>query len=167
VDEGARHALIAQYADGYRVVAAALADITDAEMDAREGPGEWSSRQIVHHLADSETIGAIRLRRLLVEDSPVIQAFDQEEYARRLPYDAPMEPALALFGAVRAANLSILQHMSDAEWRRAGTHSESGHYTPTDWLEIYVAHAILHADQIRRARAAVPSVRDGAEAEAS
>jgi hypothetical protein len=154
MDTAQRTTLIARYADGCRVVTEALADITDAEIDAREGPGEWSPRQIVHHLADSETIGATRLRRLLAEDDPLIPAFDQEEYARRAHYDLPIEPALALFRAVRAANLPILRQLSDAEWQRAGTHSESGHYTAVDWLEIYVAHAITHADQIRRARAA-------------
>ena len=43
--------------------------------------------------------------------------------------------------------------MSDAEWSREGTHSESGRYTVLDWLRIYAAHAHNHAEQIRRARA--------------
>jgi hypothetical protein len=43
--------------------------------------------------------------------------------------------------------------MTEAEWSREGTHSESGHYSVIKWLEIYAHHAHNHADQIRRARA--------------
>jgi hypothetical protein len=45
--------------------------------------------------------------------------------------------------------------MSEDDWQREGTHSESGAYTPEDWLKIYAAHAHNHAEQIRRLRAAV------------
>ncbi len=44
--------------------------------------------------------------------------------------------------------------MSDADWSRAGTHSESGRYTAEDWLRIYADHAHNHAAQIRRLREA-------------
>ena len=42
--------------------------------------------------------------------------------------------------------------MTDADWSRAGTHSESGRYTAEDWLRIYADHAHNHAAQIRRLR---------------
>jgi hypothetical protein len=67
------------------------------------GPGRWSAREIVHHLADSEMTAAIRLRRLLAEERPAIQGYDQEEFARRLHYDRPHEASLELFRAVREA----------------------------------------------------------------
>jgi hypothetical protein len=44
--------------------------------------------------------------------------------------------------------------MSEADWAREGTHSESGRYSMDTWLEIYAVHAHNHAAQIRRARAA-------------
>ena len=49
-----RKQLIAQYRDGYRAVSEALLKITPEELDARPGPGRWSPREIIHHLADSE-----------------------------------------------------------------------------------------------------------------
>jgi hypothetical protein len=48
----------------------------------------------------------------------------------------------------------ILEQMTEAEWARPGTHSESGRSSPEKWLEIYAPHAHAHADQIRAARAA-------------
>src|SRR3954467_2723841 len=65
-----RQKLIEQYNDGYRVVAEALTGIDDEQLDARPGPGKWSSREIVHHLADSEMTAATRLRLLLPLEPP-------------------------------------------------------------------------------------------------
>ncbi len=154
MDAVTRGRLVEQYRDGYRVVVEALAGITEAELDAREAPGEWSPREVVHHLADSEMTSAIRLRRLIVEDRPLIVGYDQEEFARRLYYDRPIEASLAAFRAARETTAQILDRLSEAEWAREGTHSESGRYTVLDWLQIYAIHAHDHADQIRRARAA-------------
>ena len=149
-----RQKAIEAYKDGYRVVTEALAGITAAELDARPGANEWSPREIVHHLADSEMTSAIRLRRLLVEENPVIVGYDQEEFARRLFYDRPIEASLAAFQAARLTTAELLDRMDDADWERAGTHDESGRYAVADWLDIYAVHAHDHADQIRRARTA-------------
>jgi hypothetical protein len=154
-----RQALIDRYRDGYRVVAQALEGITDAELDARPGPGTWTAREIVHHLADSEMTSAIRLRRLIAEDNPVITGYDQEEFARKLYYDRPIASSLEAFRLARLTSAEILDRLTDAEWGRAGTHSESGPYGVQKWLEIYAQHAHGHADQIRRARASAAVTR--------
>ena len=98
---------------------------------------------------------AIRLRLLLAEERPTIRGYDQEAFARRLHYDRPIEASLAAFEAARRTTAELLHRMSEEDWGREGTHSESGRYTVEDWLEIYAAHAHDHADQIRRARAKV------------
>jgi hypothetical protein len=149
-----RDALIDQYEDGPRVVGAALEGITAAELEAREAPGEWSSREIVHHLADSEMTSAIRLRLLIAQDGPTFLGYDQEEFVRRLFPDRPIEPSLAAFAGARAATAPILRRLREEQWLRFGTHSESGRYSVEDWLRLYGSHAHEHAGQIRRARAA-------------
>lgn len=147
-----RSQLIEQYMDGYRVITDALAGADDAALDAREAAGEWSPREVVHHLADSEMTSAIRIRRVLVEDNPLIQGYDQDEFATRLWYDRPIEHSLEAFRLARASTAELLTRMSDSDWQRGGTHSDSGPYTAEDWLRIYAVHAHEHADQIRRAR---------------
>jgi hypothetical protein len=94
-----------------------------------------------------------RGRKLLAEDDPVVQGYDQA-YARRLHYDRPVETSLAVFRAVRASTAELLERLEEQDWGRAGTHTESGPYTMDDWLEIYAAHAFDHAEQIRRVRGA-------------
>ena len=154
MDAKTRKELIAKYKDGCRIVAEALKGITEKELDARPAPGKWSAREITHHLADSEMIAAIRLRRLITEEQATIRAYDQNIFARRLYYDRPIQASLDAFRAARESTVEILERMTDAEWMRQGTHSESGQYTSEKWLEIYAKHAHTHAEQIRKARAA-------------
>ena len=116
--DGERKNLIAQYQAGYAEVVKALDGASEAELDARPGPGTWSAREIVHHLADSEMTSAIRLRRLIAEDGPLIQGYDQDDYARRLHYDRPIEPSLAAFGAARACTVPFLERLTPDEWER-------------------------------------------------
>ena len=152
MDEKTRQELIEKYKMGYSVVADALVGITEAELDARPAPNKWSAREIVHHLADSEMTAAIRLRLLLAVDNPSIHGYDQDVFARRLHYDRRIEASLDAFKASRRTTAEILDCMSEDDWRREGTHSESGRYTIERWLEIYSTHAHKHAEQILVAR---------------
>ena len=152
MDATERRVLIDQYREGIDEVRRAVDGATDSELDRRPADGEWSAREVAHHLADSEAMSTIRLRRLLAEDEPLIQAYDEAEFARRLHYDRPIEASLAVYAAVRSSNVQLLDTLNEAEWQRAGTHSEEGAYSVEAWLRIYAAHGHDHADQIRRAR---------------
>jgi hypothetical protein len=155
MDHTRRAALIERFKGAPRAVTEALNEITEAELDTRPGPDEWSPRQVVHHLADSEMIAAIRLRRLLAEDRPVIPAYDEAALARRLHYaNRPIGPAVDAFRAACLTSAELLERLSEAEWAREGTHTERGRYTVEDWLVLHAGHAHEHADQIRRARVA-------------
>jgi len=158
VERSHRDELIERYREGPDVVDQALAGITQAELDFRPGPEDWSPREVVHHLADSEMTSAIRLRRLLAEDEALIVGYDEAEFARRLFYtDRPIQPSLEALRAARASTADILVRLDDEQWARTGVHTESGAYGMESWLEIYATHAHDHADQIRRARAAAGS----------
>jgi DinB superfamily len=148
-DERAR--LIKRYRHGHRVVMEALSDITPEELD-RSASGEWTPRQTAHHLADSEMMSAIRIRRLLTEDQPEIHGYDEAAFARILTSDRPIEPSLETMRWARETCAQLLERMTEEDWRRVGTHTESGPYSAEDWLTIYAAHAHDHAEQIKRAR---------------
>ena len=149
-----RKKLIDEYKDGYRVVAESLSGATDEELDARPGPTKWTAREVAHHLGDSEMAAAIRLRMLLAVDRPTIFGYDQDEFARRLHYDRPIESSIEAFKSARRTTAEILDRMTEAEWQREGTHTEHGRYTIERWLQIYAPHAHKHAEQIKVARAA-------------
>jgi hypothetical protein len=150
--ENNRHFLLERFATGFAAVADALDGAGDEDLDRRGPSGEWSAREIAHHLADSESMAYVRLRRLIAEDEPVIAGYDEPEWARRLHYERPIETSLEVLQAVRGASQQLLMSLTPDEWERRGTHSESGAYSVDDWLGIYSEHSHDHADQIRRAR---------------
>jgi len=121
----------------------------------RHAKGEWSARQIIHHLADSEAQSYARLRRLIAEPAgSLIQGYDEAAWASSpvLGYEAlPVEHSVEVFRAVRQSSLVILRRLDDVDLERHGVHSESGRYTLNDWLNIYTRHAREHAEQLRAA----------------
>ena len=152
MDAAARAALVDQYRAGHAAIVEAIADIGQDNLDRRPADGGWTPREVVHHTADSEMTSAIRLRRLIAEENPLIVAYDGDEFALRLHYaDRPIEPALAAIASARATTVQILDSLTDAEWARTGTHSEAGAYGVERWLEIYAVHCHDHADKIRAA----------------
>jgi len=154
MDAYERESLITRYRRGAAAVDDALIGITDDELDRApvEADG-WTARQVVHHLADSEAMAYTRLRRLVADETPVIQGYDEPVWARRLHYDdRSIEPSIAVMRAVRASSLQLLESLTDREWTKTGTHPESGAYSVEEWLRIYASHPHDHADQIRRAR---------------
>lgn len=144
-----RAALISRYRDGHRAVVEALRSVREHELD-RSASGEWTPRMIAHHLADSEMTSAIRLRRLIAESDPVIAGYDEVEFARKLTSDRPIEPSIEAMRWARESTAQILDRLTDEDWKKTGTHSESGPYSVEKWLTIYANHAHDHAEQIKR-----------------
>jgi hypothetical protein len=153
MDAERRRELIAQYREGPGVVEELVGGLSEEDFDRAPGDGGWTARQVLHHLADSEMRSAIRVRQLLAEDDPVIQGYDEGEWANRLRYDSrpPQAAVIALRGA-RESTADILDELGEDDWARSGTHTESGPgYSVDTWLDIYAAHAHDHAEQIRKA----------------
>ena len=144
----------ADYAAATQAFLDAATILRPSDLDTRHADG-WSARQVIHHVADSEAQSYARLRRLLAEQpDPVIQGYDEAAWARspRLGYETlPIEPPLAVFSAVRASSLMLLERLTPPDLDLAGTHNESGPYTVRDWLRIYALHPREHADQLMRA----------------
>lgn len=149
-----RSVLIATYAAGFEVVQQALSGFTPEMLTVNLFEGKWSAAEIVQHLADSEMQSALRLRKLLTEDFPVIYGYDQELYAAKLHYNKrDIAPALTALRGARETSLQLLENLTETNWQRAGWHTEHGVYTIETWLEIYAAHAHNHAEQILLLRA--------------
>jgi len=146
-----REQLIAQYAAGPARLKTALATVPKDAMMWRPAPREWSAHEIVCHCADSETNAYARIRYLLAEKDPVLQGYDQDQWARSFDYHShPLEPALAVVEAVRANTLALIGRLPETAWTREGRHTDSGRYTAEDWLKIYADHLEGHARQIEK-----------------
>ena len=50
-------------------------------------PGKWTVRQLLHHLADAETVLYDRIRRVISEPKTLVWAFDQDLWCKHLDYE--------------------------------------------------------------------------------
>ncbi|MEO6526259.1 MAG: DinB family protein [Gemmatimonadaceae bacterium] len=126
-----------------------LDGISDELLARRPSPEKWSVGEIVAHLADDELVGAYRIRMILSAPGTDIQAFDQDVWATTGRY-ASSDPAtsLALFRALRQANLVLLLALEPDEWDRFGIHAERGRESVRDIVAYYAGHDINHFRQI-------------------
>src|SRR5579859_4271198 len=105
-----RQELITVLADAPVALRAAVAGLTDAQLDTRYR--NWTIRQIVHHIADSHVNSYIRFKWALTEETPTIKAYDEGLWARlddsRL---GDVQPALALLEGLHARWVQLLRSM--------------------------------------------------------
>lgn len=112
-------------------------------------PGKWSPGEIVAHLADCELVFGFRLRQTLAEDSPVIQPFDQDNWAKTYKGISPDE-ALQAFQGFRGWNLVLLEDLPPGAMSRKVTHPERGAMTFQTIVETMAGHDINHLGQLQR-----------------
>ncbi|MCA8995175.1 MAG: DinB family protein, partial [Planctomycetaceae bacterium] len=62
--------LIDAYAAGAQLLRDVLKATSQVDIDARPVEGQWSIREVVCHLADSEIVYADRMKRVIAEDNP-------------------------------------------------------------------------------------------------
>jgi hypothetical protein len=87
--------------------------------------GGWSPLEVLGHVRDSIEINEERFRRIVAEDEPRIQSWDQEEAAVRADYNSePLERVLEDITAGRSRTVQILRRLDDGQWLRAGLHSD-------------------------------------------
>src|SRR5216684_9225928 len=60
---------------------AAVARLTDEQLDTPYRPGGWTVRQVVHHVPDSHLNSYTRFRLALTEDEPTIKPYDEARWA--------------------------------------------------------------------------------------
>src|SRR5262249_18183002 len=112
-----RASLIQRYADGPRRLRSAFSAVPPAAITWRPKPGECSAHEVVVHCADSETQAASRIRVVASEKEPLIQGYDEAQWARDFDYHAhPVDVALATVDAVRANTTALLRRLSESAW---------------------------------------------------
>jgi uncharacterized damage-inducible protein DinB len=117
----------------------------------RPAPGKWSVAEILMHLAEDELVSSWRYRQMLEHDTPELEGFDQDLWAKWGDY-ASWDPAeaLTLFRLLRTANLKLFARLTPEQWERRGVHRERGELTVRDLCRHMAAHDVNHLEQIRR-----------------
>ena len=135
------------------ILASLIDGLSTEDLLRRPAPRKWCIREIAAHLADDELVGAYRIRLILSAPGTVIQAFDQDVWARTGRYStSDVRESLALYRALRSANLKLLQSLSAEEWDMFGVHAERGVESLRDIAMYFAGHDINHFRQIESIR---------------
>lgn len=126
-------------------------DLPDAQLKRGYRRGGWNVRQLLVHMADTETVLLERLRRIAAQPKALIMAFDPDAWAERLDYATrDLAIAQALFVAARSSNIELIQRFR-AEGGRSGVHSEAGTITLAAVAERVRWHNAHHLEQVEKA----------------
>ncbi|MGE5620689.1 MAG: YfiT family bacillithiol transferase [Sphingomonadaceae bacterium] len=150
-----RREMIAKLQELPSMVEAAVAGLGEEQLDAPGGEGEWSVRQVVHHLADAHMNAFARTKLVITEAKPILKPYDQEKWAE-LPDSTgvPIELSLSILRGLHRRWAVLLQGLPEEAWRRQGVHLQNGLQALEDMLAIYVRHGDAHLEQIAKIRRA-------------
>lgn len=100
---------------------ALLANVSPIQADFRPGPAEWSIKEVVGHMIDTERVFAYRALRVSRKDQTPLPGFDQDAYIRETDYGArTLADLLEEFDLLRRANLLAFKPLSPEASLRLG-----------------------------------------------
>ena len=132
---------------------AAVAGLSDAQLNTPYRDGGWTVRQVVHHVPESHMNAFTRFKLAMTEDNPTIKPYREDGWVRLgdVPR-APIETSLTLLDALHERWAILLDVMTDADFRRPLTHPESGPMTLDRMLQLYAWHGPHHVAHITTLR---------------
>lgn len=132
---------------------AAVAGLSDEQLDTEYRPGGWTVRQTVHHLADSHANSIIRFKLALTEDSPpTIKPYYEERWAELGDSKLPIDVSLRMLAAIHERWTALLESMSDTDFQRSFVHPETGNWPLENALALYAWHSLHHTAHITSLR---------------
>lgn len=145
---------LAQMAEAPAKLRAAVAGLTDAQLDTPYREGGWTVRQVTHHLADAHLNWYIRPKVAVTEDLPMTKTYDEQRWSELADArTAPVEPSLRIFEGVTERWLVFLRSLTDADWRRAFQNPQWGPLTVEDVVRSmawHVRHHTAHITELRK-----------------
>jgi hypothetical protein len=144
---------IDQIAETPSKLRAALAGLSESQLETPYRPGGWTVRQVAHHVPDSHMNSYVRFRLALTEDEPVIKPYEESRWAELSDARAmPVEPSLVLLESLHARWVPLLRSLSDAEWKRSFRHPELGPVRLEQNAALYAWHGRHHVAHIAALR---------------
>ncbi len=148
--------MIEQYLAGPGLLRRAVAGMTRDQLHARPIPGQWSTQEVVCHLADFEPLYAERMKRVIALPDPALLNADPELFAARLAYDRrEVEEELGCVELTRKSMARILRALGPEDFQRRGLHSRDGALTLENLLQRITAHIPHHIRFIEEKRRAM------------
>ena len=133
------------------VLRALVSGLDDTRLRRRPAPREWAIIEVVAHMADTEERALARVRHMVREENPFLEAFDQEALAEERRYiDRDLQGELARLEELRNQHVDELETLGGPGWERTGRHGQHGELS----IELYETHVaaeeVDHLAQIAR-----------------
>jgi hypothetical protein len=131
---------------------AAVAGLSDTQLDTPYRPGGWSVRQVVHHVADSHANGYIRHKLAITEQNPTVKPYAEDRWAELPDSKLPVEGSLRMLDAIHERWAVVLRALKESDFSKTYQHPEAGLLSLDVSLASYVWHGKHHAAHITELR---------------
>jgi len=127
----------------------ALASLSAEQGDFRHGPAEWSIKEVIGHINDTERIMAYRALRISRHDPAPLPGFEQDDYVLESNFSQrTLSDLLEEFELLRRANLLAFKLFTDEVGQRCGTASDSP-VSVRALIYIMAGHVEHHLESLR------------------
>src|SRR5579864_2201594 len=148
-----RGIFIIQIAETPARLRAAVAGLSDQQLDTPYRPEGWTVRQVIHHVPDSHLNSYTRFKLALTEDVPTIKPYAEDLWAKLEDVrKTPIEVSLALLENLHERWVILLRSLSDQDFARKFRHPELGELTLGLNLGLYAWHGKHHVAHITTLR---------------
>ena len=132
---------------------AAVAGLSEEQLDTSYRPEGWTVRQVVHHVPDSHLNSYVRFKLALTEEHPTIRAYDENLWANTDDArTAPVEISLDLLEALHRRWVLFLRSFEDKDFARTFHHPELGSMSVDKNVALYAWHGRHHVAHITSLR---------------
>jgi hypothetical protein len=123
----------------------------ESALNYSPAPGEWSPREVLSHMADSDLVTGLRVRMIVTHDRPTLVGYDQEAWTSRFGgLDESAAETIARWRTLRLANIRMYESLRAEEWQRAGLHTERGEESALLTAQMQAGHDRMHLEQVRQ-----------------
>lgn len=125
-----------------------LQNTTDEAASLRPAPEEWSIKEVMGHICDTERVFAYRALRIARGDTTALAGFDQNDYVKGTDFNKrSLASLIEEFSLQRRSNLLFIQALSDEESQRRGTASNNP-ISARACIYILVGHVAHHIESL-------------------
>ena len=148
VSGAARLAVMQQIAELPARLRAAVAGLTEAQLDTPYRPDGWTVRQVAHHVADSHINAYVRLKLGLTESEPLIKTYEEALWANLPDSRAPIGNSLELLDALHWRWVLLLEQTPAADLARTVRHPDLGLVRLEQLMALYAWHGRHHVAHV-------------------
>jgi hypothetical protein len=124
-------------------IQALLGKLSDEQAMFRPAPGEWSIKEVIGHITDTERIFFYRALCISRGETQALPGFDQDQYVQGTHFDDySLNELIREFVQTRQANLITIRHISPEASLRTGT--ASNHVVSVRALVHMLAGHVIH-----------------------